>query len=60
MLLIRRYLLLALRAGVRDRRQLALENAALRHQLEVLTRREQRPRLRPADRVLWSWLSRTW
>ena len=33
---------------------------ALRHQVEVLTRNQRRPDLRPADRLLWSWLSRTW
>ena len=43
-----------------DRRELVLENIALRHQLEVLTRTRRRPSLRPADRLLWSWLSRVW
>ena len=37
-----------------------LENLALRHQLEALTRNRSRPGLRPADRLLWGWLSRLW
>ena len=58
MLLVLRYALAALRALARERSELALENIALRHQLEVLSR--SRPRLRPADRLMWSWLSRAW
>ena len=57
MWLVFRYALAALRAAARERRELALENLALRHQVEVLTRSRQRPQLRPADRLLWSWLS---
>ena len=49
---------LALVAAFRSQRQLALENLALRHQLEVLRRTARRPRLRTADRALWVWLSR--
>ena len=56
MWLVFRYALAALRAAARERRELALENLALRHQVEVLTRSRQRPQLRPADRLLWSWL----
>ena len=55
-----RYTLAALRAAARDRRELSLENIALRHQVEVLTRSRNRPQLRPADRLLWSSLSRVW
>ena len=55
MWLVFRYALAALRAADRERRELALENLALRHQVEVLTRSRQRPQLRPADRLLWSW-----
>ena len=58
MLLVLRYAFAALRAVARERSELALENIALRHQLEVLAR--SRPRLRPADRLMWSWLSRAW
>ena len=39
---------------------LAFENIALRHQLAVLQRSVERPRLRRRDRLLWSWLSRLW
>ena len=47
----------ALAAILRSRRQLALENVALRHQLEVLQRNARRPRLKPSDRALWAFLS---
>jgi hypothetical protein len=39
---------------------IALENVALRHQLAVLQRSVNRPRLARWDRVLWVWLSRLW
>jgi hypothetical protein len=45
---------------VRSRWALQLEVLALRHQLAVYQRAERRPHLRPADRVLWAWLSRAW
>ena len=60
MLLILRSVLMALTAAARERRALALQNIALRHQVDVLMRSRRRPDLRPADRLLWSWLSRTW
>jgi len=53
-----KHLLLLLRTSLRSRRSLALENIALRHQLEVLQRNAKRPRLRPSDRVLWALFSR--
>jgi len=45
-------------ASLKSRNQLALENLALRHQLEVLQRNAKRPRLKPSDRTLWAVLSR--
>ncbi len=39
---------------------LQAENLALRHQLCVLHRSTKRPKLKPADRVLWSMLTRVW
>ena len=39
---------------------IALENLALRHQLEGLRRSVPRPRLSRSDRILWVWLSRRW
>jgi putative transposase len=37
-----------------------IEILALRHQLGVYQRTAARPRLRPAYRILWAWLSRAW
>src|SRR5262249_31032210 len=42
------------------RRNLALENLALRQQLAVFKRRHPRPKLQPTDRLLWVWLSKVW
>lgn len=47
-------------ATVRSRASMQLEILALRHQLAVYKRSVKRPRLRPADRILWSWMSRIW
>ena len=60
MLLAVRFALSALLHVLRDRQELVVENLALRHQLEVLTRNRSRPRLRAGGRLLWSWLSRLW
>jgi len=45
---------------VRSRLALQIEILALRHQLAVYHRAGRRPQLRPADRLLWAWLSRAW
>ncbi len=45
---------------VRSRVSLQLEILALRHQLTVYQRSIRRPRVRPSDRILWSWLARHW
>ena len=45
---------------IRSRLSLQLEVAVLRHQLSVYERSVKRPRIRPGDRILWSWLSRHW
>jgi putative transposase len=45
---------------VRDRRELALENLALRQQLAILARTHSHPRLHKIDRLFWVWLSRMW
>jgi putative transposase len=44
----------------RSRASLCLEHLALRHQLAVYQQAIHRPRLRPSDRLLWTWLSRLW
>src|SRR5882724_2467490 len=45
---------------VRTRRELALENLALRQQLAVWKKRQPRPRLTEMDRIFWIVLSRLW
>jgi putative transposase len=45
---------------LRSRCHLLLENAALRHQLLVLSRKTKRPRFRPLGRLFWVWLSAVW
>jgi len=52
-------LLPALRSAFRSRRELLLENLALRQQLATLAGR-QRPRLGSADRIFWVALRRLW
>jgi transposase InsO family protein len=47
-------------ATFKSRAVLQLENLALRHQLGVLQRSVKRPKLAPADRLLWVWLSAVW
>ena len=60
MLLVVRYVLRFWGTVAKKRRDLVLENIALRHQLEVLTRTRRQPPLQPGDRLLWSSLSRVW
>jgi hypothetical protein len=47
-------------ALISSRHHLLLENAALRHQLLVLSRKTKRPRINPVDRVFWVWRSLVW
>jgi len=49
-----------LSASFRSRAALQLEVLALRQQLGVLQRSVKRPKLSPADRLLWAWLSSVW
>src|SRR5215510_11821695 len=53
-------LLVFFRSALKERRDLALENLALRQQLAVLKRTQKRPAIRDKDRVFWVWLSRIW
>src|SRR5437868_6788727 len=53
-------LLGVLRAALRTRSELTLENLALRQQLALLRRRSKRPRFGRLDRLLWVWLSNHW
>jgi putative transposase len=43
-----------------SRAALQLEIIALRHQIGVLQRSVKRPKLTPADRLLWAWLCTVW
>src|SRR6266852_9121755 len=47
-------------ATFKSRAALHLENLALRHQLGILRRSVKRPKLTPADRLLWAWLCEVW
>ena len=53
-------LIASLSASFRSRAALQLEILALRHQIGVLQRSVKRPKLTPADRLLWAWLSTAW
>ena len=54
-------LITLLRSAFRSRAAVEIENLALRHQVNVLKRSvKHRPKLRPADRLLWLILSRVW
>ena len=48
-----RPLLAAARSSLRSKRELALENLALRQQLAVLKRGTKRPKLTNVDRAFW-------
>src|SRR5215470_300248 len=60
MIEILRWLGIMIGAAVRERRDLVLENLALRQQLGVLKRRKGVPRLRGKHRWFWVVLSRIW
>jgi|SRR5215472_7652770 len=45
---------------LKERRDLALENLALRQQLAVLKQGGKRPAIKKKDRLFWVWLSRIW
>ena len=47
-------------ASFRSRAALQFEILALHHQIGVLQRSVKRPKLTPADRVLWAWLCCVW
>jgi transposase InsO family protein len=49
-----------LRDQLRSRASMQAEILALRHQLGIYQRTTKRPRVRQADRLFWSWLSRIW
>lgn len=60
MLLLVFALLRSLVSGFHVRRNLVLENLALRHQLVVLNRKVKAPTLRNSDRLFWAILSSIW
>ena len=53
-------LLRSLLSGFQSHSWLVLENLALRHQLAVFRRQAPKPRLRPADRLIWVGRFRFW
>src|SRR5262247_592639 len=50
----------SLAAWFRSRLDMQMELIALRHQVAVYKQSVTRPKLQPADRLLWVWLSRLW
>ena len=53
-------LLATARSSLKSRRELALENLALRQQLAILKHKTKRPKLTKADRAFWVALARLW
>jgi hypothetical protein len=53
-------LVVQFRNAFADRRDVLLENAALRQQLAIYQRTGKRAPLTSADRLFWVWLSRIW
>jgi len=53
-------LLTSIATWFRSRRFLQMQLIALRHQVALYQQSIARPKLRPADRLLWVWLSRRW
>ncbi|MFH1437982.1 MAG: integrase core domain-containing protein [Pseudomonadota bacterium] len=58
--IIFRFIIGIVRAAMMDRAYLVIENTALRQQLVILKDKRPRPNLRPADRVFWTALRKTW
>jgi putative transposase len=54
------FILILVVTSTRSRLSLQVENAALRHQLSAYRKSGQRSRIHPADRLLWSVMSRLW
>ena len=54
------FLLTLVTTPVRSRLSLQAENAALRNQLYLYRKSGQRPRISPADRLLWSFIAKFW
>ncbi len=50
----------SLGAALQTRRNLILENLALRHPIAVLNRTVKKPKLSNADRILWICLRAVW
>ena len=54
------FLLTLVTTSFRSRLSLQAENAALRNQLSLYRQSGQRPRIRPADRLLWCFIAKFW
>ncbi len=54
------FMLTLVATSVRLRLSLQAENAALRNQLLLYQQLGQRPRIRPADRLLWCFIAKFW
>ena len=60
MLSLLRFVFVLIVRFFRSRRELLMENLALRQQLAVLKRRRPQPRLAATDRLFWVILRRLW
>jgi len=54
------FLLILVTTSVRSRLSLQAENAVLRNQLSLYRKSGQRPRITPADRLLWCFITKIW
>jgi len=54
------FVLTLVATSVRSRLSLQAENTALRNQLYLYRKSGQRPRIRPADRLLWCFIAKFW
>ena len=54
------FMLTLVTTSVRWRLSLQAENAALRNQLSLYRKSRQRPRIKPADRLLWCFIAKFW
>jgi hypothetical protein len=60
MIRLTHFTLTCVTTSIRSRLFLQAENAALRNQLSLYRQSGQRPKIRPADRLLWCFIAKFW